>query len=556
MTVTLYEQLLGARALFGDRPAMTFWRRGGRDVVVYTHAELFEQARSIGRRLAARGVGHGSLVGILVSSQEQQVLHYLAALSIGAVPAILTPPNRKLHPEYYAQTTNAVLARCGFEALVTDLEQVGDGVRVLSPTSCEPRDDDLPVAAHADRGAARPPDASFIQFSSGTTGVKRGVSIRDEAVLAQLSSYGQAIGLGPDDVIVSWLPLYHDMGFIACFHLPLVHGAHTVMLDPIEWVTDPGSYLRAVSAYAGTVSWHPNFAFAFMAERIRGRTVAEVDLSSLRALVNCSEPVTWASQAAFAERFADRGLAPDVFRGCYAMAETTFALTDGVATDDDYLDVRGPTTGVSAAGAAGYVSVGRPLPGAEVRIADIGDGSHLDDREVGEIWVRSPFTFDGYHNDPDATDRAFVDGWYRTGDLGYRVGDALFVSGRLKDVLIVGGVNVYPQDIEELVGRVDGIQPGRVVAVSAFDPRLQTERITILAEPTSPDGDSTGAARAERQVLQEVRQRVLAAFQIANFEVRLVPPGWLVKSTSGKLARSANRARWLALVSSSPAPDK
>jgi fatty-acyl-CoA synthase len=556
MAGTLYGRLLDARALFGGRPAMTFWRRAGHEVISYTHHELFAQAQSIGDRLAARGVGPGSLVGILVPSQEQQVLHYLGALSIGAVPAILTPPNRKLHPEYYAQTTNAVLARCGFEALVTDLEQVGEGVRVLEPTTCEPRPD---AGAAAVVTAATPtpaPDASFIQFSSGTTGVKRGVSIRDEAVLAQLSSYGQAIGLGPDDVIVSWLPLYHDMGFIACFHLPLVLGAHTVMLDPIEWVTDPGSYLRAVSAHGGTVSWHPNFAFAFMAERIRARTVAEVDLSSLRALVNCSEPVTWDSQAAFAERFADRGLDPEVFRGCYAMAETTFALTDGAATDDDYLDVRGPTNGVPAAGTAGYVSVGRPLPGVEIRIAAIGDGSHLDDREVGEIWIRSPFTFDGYHNDAEATDRAFVDNWYRTGDLGYRVGDALFVTGRLKDVLIVGGVNVYPQDIEELVGRVDGIQPGRVVAVSVFDPRLQTERITILAEPTSSHDVSTGSARPERHIVQEVRQRVLAAFQIANFEVRLVPPGWLVKSTSGKLARGANRARWLALASSSPAPDR
>jgi acyl-CoA synthetase (AMP-forming)/AMP-acid ligase II len=326
------------------------------------------------------------------------------------------------------------------------------------------------------------------------------------------------------------------MGFIACLNMPLYFGVHTIVLDPIDWVTRPASLLEATARYDATLSWNPNFAYAFMAQRVRDADLHDVDLSTLRGLVNCSEPVTHASQQQFLDRFAPFGLRDNVFVGCYAMAETTFALTHGVPSDPSTLDEVGPVGGARSRDADPYVSVGRPIPGVTIEVMD-DDGRARPDREIGELWVQSPFNFTSYYQDPDATKAAFVGDWYRTGDLGYRVGNAFFVTGRQKDVMIVGGVNVFPTDLEELVGRVDGVVPGRAVAFSDFDTGVQTERITILAE-------SDRSGEAARQTVLELRRWVQASFELASFEVYLVPPGWLVKSTSGKIARSANRDKW------------
>lgn len=524
----LYEVLLAQGRKRPNSPALTFLdsRLG---TITYSYGRLFEEASQIGRRLSSV-IERGGPLGILVRSQESQSLHYLAALSAGLTPAILTPPNRKLHAEYYAQTTSAVIDRCGFAAVVTDVEGLEVAAPTLAPFTLVP----------SSRTAARPSSlatavdgASFLQFSSGTTGIKRGVLVSDKAALSQINVYAEAIELDERDLVLGWLPLYHDMGFVACLNMPLARGVHSVMIDPIDWVTEPGLFLRAASRFRASLAWNPNFAFAFMAQRVRERGLSDLDLSSLRGLANCSEPVTWESQQQFADRFSRYGLREEVFWGCYAMAETTFAVTHGTPADADYCDPTGPIEGGRTSG-SGYVSVGRPLPGVTINVAD-DEGRSLPDRRIGEIWVTSPFTFSGYYNDPAATSAAFTDSWYHTGDLGYRVGEALYVVGRKKDVLISGGVNLFPGDIEEVVSSVQGVAPGRVSAFSLFDPSAQTDRIVILFEAPSDDGPDP---------IVEIRQRVLAAFQISTFTVHRVPRAWLVKSTSGKMARAANRAKW------------
>lgn len=522
--------------------ALTFVRGGDSATRTYTYERLFERVDQLATKLAARYDDSNLPLGLLVTSQEDQVLHYLAALSVGVVPAILTPPNRKLNRDYYAQTMSEVLRRCRFGALVTDVEGLDFAGLQMMPHDFEVQAV-IPSFDRGDPPADSAIDASFMQFSSGTTGIKKGVLVDDEAVTAQLSAYSTALKLEEQDCIVSWLPLYHDMGFIACLNMPLAYGVHTVMIDPIDWVSDPATYLRAVSEHRGTLSWHPNFAYAFMAKRVRERAVEGVDLSSLRGLVNCSEPVTYDSQLAFLDRFQSRGLAKDVFKGCYAMAETTFALTHGEADDPTYLDSIGPVEHARTPGQSQYVSVGRPLPGVEMRIMDSDTQSELPERELGEIWVRSPFNFSGYFNDETATAQSLVRDWYRTGDLGYQVDSAFFVVGRAKDLMIVAGVNVFPQEIEEAVSQVDGVHPGRVSAFAVFDDSLQTEQVVVVAESDRDDDTE------RRRIVQEIRQRILAAFQIGNFDVSLVPRQWLVKSTSGKVARNANKKKWLEMVS-------
>jgi acyl-CoA synthetase (AMP-forming)/AMP-acid ligase II len=529
----LYEVLERAAEQRPRAPAFTFLDSRLRPSA-YTYQDLFERVAEVGQRLAKADIDDTAPLGILVRSQEDQTLHYLAALRAGLLPAILTPPNRKLNRAYYVETMAAVLARCRFSALVTDVDLHEVTTPTLRPFTFE-RQGAGPADGHVPGSAAVPPNASFLQFSSGTTGIKRGVLVRDEAVLSQLDIYSSALGLSPDDVILTWLPLYHDMGFIACLNLPLAFGIHAVVIDPIDWVSDPSLFVRAASRYQATLAWNPNFAFAFMAQRTRDSALEGADLSRFRGLVNCSEPVTFESQRQFRDRFSRYGLQADVFWGCYAMAETTFALTHGTPNDPDYLDDRGPDDDVSLPGRL-QVSVGRPL--ATVLLSVRSDrGDELPDRTVGELWVKSPFTFSAYYNDPAATKEAFSDGWYRTGDLGYRVREAFYVIGRKKDLIIVAGVNIFPQDVEDLVSGMKGVLPGRVAAFSDFDSSLQTEKVTVLAE-SALDGP------AARNAVIATRQRLLASFQLANFDVHLVPPGWLVKASSGKMARGANRRKW------------
>lgn len=538
MAGDLYSWLADTAARRAHQRAITFVNSSNGNEVEYTYEHLFERAEQLGKQLEARYPDPGAPVGLLLTSQEDQVLHYLAALSVGVVPTILTPPNRKLNQAYYVETMNEVLRQCEFGALITDVESLSHQSPLLRPYTFEAR-----AGSQRFHTRTNPREslkgASFLQFSSGTTGIKKGVLVDDGAVIAQLQEYSSALGLDGGDCVVSWLPLYHDMGFIACLNMPLVYGIHTVMIDPIYWVSNPAIYLRSVSEHQGTLSWHPNFAYAFMAQRVRDEAIEGATLSSLRSLVNCSEPVTYESQQAFLDRFQHWGLAEDVFKGCYAMAETTFALTHGEQDDPLSLDFVGPKDDARTRVHTPYVSVGRPLPGVELKIMGSDASTELSEREIGEVWVRSPFNFSGYFNDTEATDRSLVGDWYRTGDLAYRVGAAFYVVGRAKELLIVAGVNVFPQDIEKVVSQVDGVHPGRVSAFAIFDESLQTDNLIVVAESDQHDGHE------RHLILREIRQRLLAAFQIGNFEVSLVPREWIVKSTSGKVARNANREKWL-----------
>ncbi len=520
----LYELLRAGAGSLASTPAMTFAHASG-DQRTWSRGELFETAEMLAARLPV-ALGPGP-IGILLEEQEDQVLHYLAVLASGRIPAILTNPNRKLNAAYYLETIASLLRKIPFDAVITDLPGLVDSeLTVLAPHT-------LTGKAHrvTTTGTRPSPDTAFIQFSSGTTGIKKGVTVSAEAVASQVSIYGQAIDICADDVVVSWLPLYHDMGFMTALNLPLATGAHAVMVHPIQWVTKPRNWLDLVMRYHGTLAWHPNFAYQFMAERVR--TAEAFDLSSIRMLANCSEPTTAKAQTVFASAFAAAGLRHRVFAGCYAMAETTFAVTHQLATDFDGLDDVGPSEAPSIP--RPIPTVGKALPAVEVALEHL-HGRPAGDRELSELMIRAPFLASGYFANERATTEAFPNGWYHTGDLGYRIGDMLYVTGRKKDLIIIAGVNVHPGDVEELVSTERGVQPGRVAAFSTFDDRNQTERMTVLVEP---------AGDAVEIHLPSVRSRLIAVLGAANFEVHVVEPGWLVKSTSGKMARLLCRDKWL-----------
>lgn len=496
----------------------------------FSYQQLWDAASAVAERLKQLDFEEKTPVGILLQSQEIQVIHYLGILSAGLIPAILTPSNRKLRPEIFEETIKCLVESCRFSAIITDIYNLNVDATLLEPGT-------LTVLHRSHRRTDPIGQTAILQFTSGTTGVKRGVRISNEAILRSMHVYADAIGLGRSDKILSWLPLYHDMGFIACLNMPLACGVECIMINPLDWVADPGLFVKAASQYRATLSWNPNFAYAFMADRIDNDQLGDIDLSSLRGLVNCAEPVTIESQQRFKTRFAAYGLQNNVFRGCYAMAEATFALTDGQEADLNYLDPLGPT-GSDLFVRLPQISVGRALP--DIELAIVGDDNrHMAEREIGELRIRSPLLFSGYYNNPESTAAAMHEGWYKTGDLGYRVGSEYYVCSRKKDLLILNGVNIFPQDVEESVSSVDGVIAGRVVAFSQFSEQFQSEILIVLVE-------SGVSATETSAVTIRVRQAILAMFQVASFNVHVVPPMWLVKSSSGKIARQANKTKWFA----------
>jgi acyl-CoA synthetase (AMP-forming)/AMP-acid ligase II len=348
------------------------------------------------------------------------------------------------------------------------------------------------------------------------------------------------------DKIASWLPLYHDMGLIAAFYLPLVYGVPVVQLSPIEWVSAPVSLLQQVSRERATACWLPNFAYNLLADRTRDEDLEGVRLDSLRLLVNCSEPVRAESHAKFARRFERWGLRPGALTACYAMAETTFAVTQTrpgaparpLAVDRGEL-ARGNVVPV-ADPAAGRVCVssGAPISGCQVRIVDDARRD-LPPGRVGEIAITSVSLFDGYRNYPEKTAAVLQDRWYYSGDLGFLHEGECFVIGRKKDLIIVAGNNVSPEDVEDAVGQVPGVLPGRVVAFGADDERNGTESLCVVAE-------SPLESPAEQRALRVAILQAGMAIDLTISRVYLAPPRWLIKSSAGKPARATNRQRALA----------
>ena len=341
------------------------------------------------------------------------------------------------------------------------------------------------------------------------------------------------------------------MGLIACFMLPMVCHLPVVMQSPLDWVMHPGTMLQIFTEHKCTLAWLPNFAFQFVPRRTPRERWSRYDMSSARLLINCSEPVRASSMNEFYEAFAAIGLKRSALQSSYAMAENVFAVTqsgiggvsgprviwaDGQRFRSEHIIA---PVEKDAAGAVSFTSSGRLLPGNEVRIVSESE-EILADGFVGEIAIRSDSLFQGYYNRADLTDKAIRDGWYFTGDLGFLHAAELYVVGRKKDLLIIGGENIYPQDVEEIVCGHSAIHDGRAIALGIYNPDLGTEELVVVAEVE----DESHLQRAD-ELEREIRGKVVAEMGAAVRTIFLKPPKWIVKSTAGKAARSTTREKLL-----------
>ncbi len=547
-TRAAYQTLLDAVALQpenADQPAIHYLALEA-DPITVTRAEFQHNARAYAAALTAVGIAPRDLVVIAHTQNLECIYAFWGALLIGAIPSMFPTLTEKLDPDIYMRGMAELVALSGVRVVLTTDEFAPE---LSARVTCPVYGSTALLAAPSGTLTAYTPNAAeiaFLQHSSGTTGLQKGVALSHDAVLNQLASYSDAIALTSADVIVSWLPLYHDMGLIAGFLMPLIQGVPLVLMSPFEWARSPAMLMRAIHDYRGTLTWLPNFAYNHCARRIRQRDTEGLDLASMRLFINCSEPVYAESHALFAERFAANGVVPDMLAVSYAMAENVFAVTqtplnaqpaldviDRIALESDLHAVPVPTY---HAHAVTKVSCGAPIAGTQVRALDA-HGAELPERQIGELVVSSDCMLTEYYRRPDLD--PFVDGWYRTGDRGYIAGGEIYVIGRSKDLIINAGKNVYPQDIEAIVNGVAGVHPGRVVAFGVPDAREGTELIAVIAETDVTETDARKALSAA------IRAAVAASSTVTLSYVELVDAKWLIKTSSGKIARGANREKWL-----------
>lgn len=543
---------------YGRDPNRVFARvRDAREhVEPVTYSRLVLQAAGYAQELRRAGVGKGDVVVIVVRPGAELLSAWLAPLLLGAIPTIFPWPTEKLDRHYYEKSVAALLKISGAGALLTEDELLetlspvaGDAanlraivtVQKIPPAATLP---EVPRALREDAEAI-----AILQHSSGSTGLQKGVALSSRLIFHQLENHAAALSITESDRVVNWMPLYHDAGFVGGFLQPLLRGLPLTLLSPLDWVYNPVLLLRAITADRATLCWMPNFAYNFLARKIPDRQMPGLDLSSMRVFVNTAEPVRAASHEAFLTRFRTLGLRPETLMTSYGMAENTLAITmsrPGESVRQLDLD-RGALwqDGVAAPAkeqeaCVTLLSSGFPIPGSRVHVLD-GKLRPLPERQVGQLAIQGNSLFDGYYRRPDLTAAAFHDGWYMTGDLGFLDGGEVFVTGRSKDLIIVGGNNIYPQDLEFLADNVNGVHPGRTAAFGVENETLGTEEVVILFEAEK--------GHDPRQVEDAVREAVARQSDCVARTVRAVPPMWLTKTSSGKISRARCREKFLAVFS-------
>ena len=404
--------------------------------------------------------------------------------------------------------------------------------------------DDLRGHGDGDVVAVRASDIGFIQYTSGSTGDPKGVILTHANLLANIRADGEGLRADSSDVFVSWLPLYHDMGLIGAWLGSLYHAVRLVIMSPLEFLSRPQRWLWAMHRYAGTLSAAPNFAYELCLRRITDAELEGLDLSAWRVAVNGAETISHHTLEAFCERFAKYGFQREAMFPVYGLAECAVGLTfpplrrgplvDVVQRDALTRQGRALPATVDDPAALRLVACGRPLRGHEIRVVDAG-GRELPERSEGRLQFRGPSATSGYYRNPEHTKRLFQDDWLETGDLAYIAGGDLYLTGRSKDLIIRGGRNIYPAELEEAVGELEAVRTGRVAVFGSADPVSGTERLIVLAETRATSDEDRDALRDE---INAAAARIVDA---PPDDIVLAPPGTVLKTSSGKIRRAASR---------------
>jgi len=512
--------------------------------------EVHEDARAMAAGLQAHGVRPGDHVAILGPTTRPLVTAIQATWLAGATVVVLPLPMRMGSLDEFVAQTRGRIHRADVAVVVADPELAA----FVTPEPGDP-----PMVGYDDLRADRPldeptPDAeahAILQFTSGSTSDPKGVVLPHRAVCANLDAITEAAELDPDaDVLVSWLPLYHDMGLVGLLCLAMTTGTRLVLGAPQDFLASPGRWMEWMSRYGGTATAGPNFSYVLATRALRraAKEGQDLDLSTLRVVLNGAEPVDPRTVADFLDAGEPFGMPRGSAFPAFGMAEVAIAGTfppPGRGIVVDTVDRRvleqeryAAPVEAGAEHARGFALLGRPVPGLEIRIVDPDDGRVRAEREVGELEIRGTSVCSGYYGRPELDEQLFHDGWLRTGDLGYLLDGELVLCGRIKDVIIVAGRNVFPEDIERACNDVDGVRAGNVIAFGVETAKGK-EGVVVVAEARPADGDDVAPVRAA------VQARVRAVTGVPAKEVVLVAPGTIPKTSSGKLQRGLCRQRYV-----------
>ena len=548
---TLVEVLRWHADAHADRTHI-FLREDDGEERPITYGALWNEAAAVAAGLHENGLARGESVALMLRTERAFFSAFFGTLLAGGVPVPIYPPVRASRIEEFVQRQAAILRNAEARVLITfaEVERIASLLRGQAPS--------VRVVTSVDRLARpssgigvphlAPESPALIQYTSGSTGDPKGVLLSHANLLANLRAIGEALAIGPDDVTVSWLPLYHDMGLIGAWLGSLYFGVPVAILSPLAFLSHPARWLWTLHAHRGTLSPAPNFAYDLCARKVRDDEIQGLDLSAWRLALNGSEPVSPETIERFSHRFASFGFRPEAMCPVYGLAESSVGLTVSPVGRGPRVDrvAREPFERSRAVRPASpddqaplcFVSCGRPLAGHELRIVDDG-GAGAGERVEGRVEFRGPSVTHGYFHNPEATRAVLHEGWMDSGDLGYWADGEIFITGRRKDLIIQAGRNLSPQEVEDAAGTVPGIRRGCIAAFGVPDPRIGTERLVIVAETRE-------FSRARRDLLgAAVRDRVATLLDTPPDVVVIADAGTVLKTSSGKIRRSATREAYM-----------
>lgn len=527
-----------------------YLRDGDGEEQIITFGDLYREAKKTAGGLKALGVTRGDTVAIMLPTSEDFFYTLMGIQLVGAIPVPIYPPLRPDKIEEYALRATKILENAEAKVLVTfsQAEQISHLLKsyVVCLKSVSTAVALRKAECWEGNMIIKPEFPGLIQYTSGSTHDPKGVLLGHQQLLENLRSVGDRIAFTPDDVGISWLPLYHDMGLIGTWFNALYQALPLVVMSPLTFLHRPESWLWAIHYHRGTLSAGPNFAFELCVQKIPDEKLKGLDLSTWRLCFNGAEAINPATVKRFIEKFEPYGFNPQAMFPAYGLAETCVALALPPLNQGARVDTidRGAyessqrAVPAKADNGLAFVSCGLPIKNHHVRVVDDA-GQKLAERQIGNIQFKGPSTMQGYYRQPDAT-RAIMHGeWVDTGDLGYLVEEQIYVTGRKKDIIIKAGRNLYPIEIESLVAEVAGVRKGCVIAFGVDDPKTGTEKLVVVAE-TKMQGEK------ERSIIKQgIDLNIQSALEINPDEIVLIAPTVIPKTSSGKLQRSLCKQMYL-----------
>ena len=547
---TLVDVLAWHAREHGDLPHIRLYEDRG-EAEVLSYRDLWEGGQDIAQGLGRLGVEPGNSVLVMLPTGRDYFHTFFGVLMAGGVPVPVYPPGRVKQIREHLQRHTAIAENCGARVMVSMPEALqfsqfmkSSASHLQHVTTCAELIAGSGLAGRAEPLPLKSGDTAFIQYTSGSTGSPKGVVLSHANLLANVRAMGAAVRVTPEDVFVSWLPLYHDMGLIGAWLGSLYHACPLVIMSPLSFLARPERWLRAIHQYGGTLSAAPNFAYDLCVRRIEDADIEGIDLSSWRGAFNGAEPVSPATLRRFSERFARFGFRSEALMPVYGLAENSVGvafppLSRGPRVDRIERDTF-MRSGQAVPAPSGsqkvleFVSCGLPIPGHEIRVIDE-QGEELGERREGRLQFRGPSSTSGYFRNAEAT-RGLMDGnWLNSGDRAYMVEGEVHITGRTKDIVIKAGRNIYPQEVEEWVGGIPGIRQGNVAVFGTLEESTGTERLVVVAESRRTDAASVARLTAE------VNARVNDAIGSPPDDVVIAPPNAVLKTSSGKVRRAATR---------------